>query len=112
MSDDTTDTIKTAQVLREQIKALREVCERGFEQVNKRLDQQGADSKEIASKVHELEIFKAKEEAKEDAKKIEEQGKRTEALERWRWAIMGAGIAGGGAAGAIFQGIANALGGG
>lgn len=112
MSDDTTDTIKTAQVLREQIKALREVCERGFEQVNKRLDQQGADSKEIASKVHELEIFKAKEEAREEPAKIEALTKRIDALEKWRWVMTGAGVAAGAASGPVFQAISAAMGGG
>ena len=111
MSDDTTD-VKTAQVLREQIKSLREVIERGFEQVNKRLDQHAADSKEIASKVHELEIFKAKEEAREEPAKIEALAKRIDALEKWRWVMTGAGVAAGAASGPLFHAIQSAIGGG
>lgn len=94
MSDDT-HGVPSTQVLRAEIKALKEVCESGFEQVYKRLDMHAADTKELTQKVHALELFKAQEEARDERSKIADMSKELEDLKQWRWKIMGFSTLGG-----------------
>lgn len=113
---DTTNGIPSTQVLRAEIKALKETIEAGFASMNKRLDENQKDSKEVSHRVHDLEIFKAKEEAREDPAKIAVMQKEIDDLKVWRWKIMGASsilgaVLGGGGSEAL-KGIAKALGGG
>lgn len=115
MPDNTYET-PSNQVLRAEIKALKEVIESGFEQVNKRLDAHAEDNKELTAKVHDLELFKATVNARDEGGKLVALSKEVEDLKQWRWKIMGLSTAGGallGGGGAeLLRGILAALGGG
>lgn len=68
---------------------IRAAIEAGFVEINRRLDDHQDDTKALESKVHDLEIYRAREEARCGSQKIMGLEHKVEDLESLKWKLLG-----------------------